>query len=49
MKLVYFQGRESQHPINIPTPTPAPDRGGPVASIGGPKRIYLGMGWWTCA
>ena len=30
-KLFYFQVRESPAPRNIPTPTPAPDRGGPVA------------------
>ena len=28
-KLLYFQVRESPAPLNIPTPTPAPDRGGP--------------------
>ena len=28
------------YPLNIPTPTPAPDRGGPVACLGGP------VAWW---
>ena len=30
------QAREPPAPLNIPTPTPAPDRGGPVACLGGP-------------
>ena len=29
--LLYFQVREAPAPLNIATPTPAPDRGGPVA------------------
>ena len=29
--LSYFQVRESPAPLNIPTATPAPDRGGSVA------------------
>ena len=32
----YFQVRESPAPLNTPTPTPAPDQGGPVAWVGGP-------------
>ena len=35
--LFYFQVRESPAPLSIPTPTPAPDQGGPVACLGGPK------------
>ena len=35
-KLFYFQTRESPAPLNIPTPTPAPERGGHVACLGGP-------------
>ena len=31
-----FQIRESPTPLNILTPTPAPDWGGPVACLGGP-------------
>ena len=31
-----FKWRESPAPVNLPTPTPAPDRGGPVACRGGP-------------
>ena len=30
------QIRESPASLNIPTPTPAADRGGPVACLGGP-------------
>ena len=37
----YFQARQSQTPLNIRTPTPAPDRGGPVACIGGPVWIRI--------
>ena len=33
---VYFQVRESPAAFNIPTPTPAPDRGGPIACLSGP-------------
>ena len=29
-------------PLNIPTPTPVPDRGGPVACLGGPDALYIG-------
>ena len=32
----YFQMRESPAPLNIPTPTLAPDQGGPVACLSGP-------------
>ena len=32
----YFQTRESPAPLNIPTPTPAPDRGGPIPCLSGP-------------
>ena len=35
LQLFYFQVRESPAPLNIPTSTPAPDRGGPVACLGG--------------
>ena len=31
------------YPLNIPTPTPAPDRGGPVACLGGPVACL----WWS--
>ena len=34
--LFYFQVRKSPDPLNIPTPTPAPDGGGPVACLSGP-------------
>ena len=42
------------HPLNIPTPTPAPYLGGPVAYLGGPVN-WLGTwfiknsGLITCA
>ena len=35
--LFYFQGRECPAPLNIPTPTLAPDRGGPVACL----RVFI--------
>ena len=35
-QVLYFQVRESPAPLNMPIPTPAPDRGGPVAWVGGP-------------
>ena len=38
-KLCYFQVRESPAPLNIPTPTPAPDQAGPVACLRGPVGI----------
>ena len=28
------------NPLNIPTPTPAPNRGGPVACVGGPVAWF---------
>ena len=34
--IFYLQIRESPAPLNIPTPTPAPDWGGPVACLGSP-------------
>ena len=34
-KFLYFRARESLSPINIPIPTPASDRGGPVAWVSG--------------
>ena len=40
-KLFYFQVRESPAPHNIPTPSPAPDPGGPVACLGGPVAWAL--------
>ena len=40
-KLFYFQVRESPAPLNVPRPTPAPDRGGPVACPSGPVAY-----WW---
>ena len=40
-KLFYFQVRESPAPLNIPTPTPAPDRGGPVACLSGPVNHMI--------
>ena len=36
-KALNFQVRESAAPLNIPTPTPAPDRG--VAWVGGPVAV----------
>ena len=36
----YFQARESPAPLNIPLPTPAPDWGGPVACLSGPKFFW---------
>ena len=33
---LYFQIREPPTPLNIPTPTPSPDRAGPVACLSGP-------------
>ena len=36
LKLFHFQLRESPAPLNIPTSTPAPDWGGPVACLSGP-------------
>ena len=36
LRYIYFQMKESPAPLNIPTPTPASDRGGPVACVGGP-------------
>ena len=36
LNLFYFQVRESRAPLNIPTLTLAPDRGGPVACLSGP-------------
>ena len=33
--------QESTKPLKIPTPTPAPDRGGPVACLGGPAGPFL--------
>ena len=38
-KLFYFQVRGSPVPLNIPTPTPAPDRGGPIACLSGPVTV----------
>ena len=40
-QLFYFQVRESPAPLNIPIPTPASDRGGPVACIGGPETCIF--------
>ena len=34
-KLFHLEIRESTAPLNIPTPTPATDRGGPVACLSG--------------
>ena len=36
-----FQVRESPAPLNIPTPTPAPDQGGPVACLSGPATCLF--------
>ena len=36
LNLFHFQVRESPAPINIPAPTPATDRAGPVACLSGP-------------
>ena len=41
LKLAYFEEWESPAPLNIQTPTPAPDRGGAVACLGGPVA-YVG-------
>ena len=35
-QLFHFQMRDSPAPLNIPIPTPASDRGDPVACIGSP-------------
>ena len=35
-KAFYFQVREFPARLNVPTPTPTPDRGGPVACLSGP-------------
>ena len=32
----YFQARDPPTPLNIPTPTPAPDQGGSIACLGVP-------------
>ena len=40
-QLSYVQVGEYLSPINIPIPTPASDRGGPVACIGGPVPVCL--------
>ena len=45
-KLFYFQVTESPAPLNVPTPTLAPDRGGPIACVGGPvfvRTVFLGF------
>ena len=39
-KRLDFQMRESPAPRNIPTPTPAPDRGGPVDCLGCPVASF---------
>ena len=39
-KLFYFQMRESPAPFDIPTPTPAPDRGGLAACLDGPVASW---------
>ena len=39
MENVNFQIRESSASLNIPTSTPAPDRGGPVACPGGIVKL----------
>ena len=41
-KTFCFQVRESPTLLNIPTPTPASDRGGPVACLGGPVACLAG-------
>ena len=39
---LHFRARKSLSLINIPIPTPASDKGGPVACIGGPvAKIWL--------
>ena len=40
----FFILRESPAPLNIPTPIHAPDRGGPVACLGGPVAMTLCQG-----
>ena len=37
-----FVFQETTHTLKIPTPTPAPDRGGPVACLGGPVACLGG-------
>ena len=44
LDLFYLQVRESPATLNIPTPNPAPDRGGPAACLGGPVAC-LGKPW----
>ena len=36
ISFILFLSKGTPAPLNIPTPTPAPDRGGPVACLGGP-------------
>ena len=43
-KKEHFQVRESPAPLNVPTHTPAPDRGGPVACLGGPVALDRELG-----
>ena len=38
LKRIYLRIRESSTSLNVPTPTPAPDRGGPIACLSGPER-----------
>ena len=51
--LLYFQVRDSPAPLNIPTPTLAPDRGGPVSlfhkqDVIGYHYALVGLLLWVC-
>ena len=49
-KLFYFQVKKSPAPLNIPTPTPAPNQSGPVACLSGPVALELDVAWeWGVA
>ena len=38
VELISLEIQQKINYLNIPIPTPAPDRGGPVAWVGGPAR-----------
>ena len=44
LNLSYLQTRDSPGPLNMPTPTPAPDRAGPVACLRDRKNQVWGSG-----
>ena len=45
LQIQTISSKGSPATLNIPTPTPAPDRGGPVACLGGPiaSKARLGL------